>query len=200
MSCSFLLYVHHCEEKHAKFVELIKHCWIFRWNSWPLVLCSFSLWVEDRDIDCVSVLTWSVHVLLTAGLNGSHLLIRVDVWEVLAKIVTHCCKIKRWWSHPRQSLPDCFYSHSPASFSKLWLPICNVCKTVNQNITAYVAHKSDENYGKHGVICLLAGGCFHKKAFSLSHRGMLLCSLQSRSLQLVRPTWVCRNKVDLLMI
>lgn len=156
--------------------------------------------MEDRDIDCVSVLTWSVHALLTAGLNGSHLLIRVDVWEVLAKIVTHCCKIKRWWSHPRQSLPDCFYSHSPASFSKLWLPICNVWMTIDQNIAAYVAHKSDENYGQHGVIRLIAGGCFHKKAFSLSHRGVLVCSLQSKSLQLVHPTWVCRHKVDLLMI
>lgn len=33
-------------------------------------------------------------MLMTAGLNGSHLLISVDVCEVLAKIVTHCCKMK----------------------------------------------------------------------------------------------------------
>lgn len=46
------------------------------------------------DIDCFSVLTRSLHVLMTAGLNGLDLLISLYVCEVLAKIVTHCCKMK----------------------------------------------------------------------------------------------------------
>lgn len=33
-------------------------------------------------------------MLMTAGLNGSDLLISVDVFEVLAKIVTDCCRVK----------------------------------------------------------------------------------------------------------
>ena len=34
--------------------------------------------------------------------------------------------------------------------------------TVDQNIAAHVAHMSDENYGKHDVICLIAGGVFSR--------------------------------------
>ena len=65
-----------------------KHLWMF--GGTAAVLFS----VSERSIfttDCFPVLTWSLHMLMTAGLNGSHLLISVDVCEVLAKIVTHCC-------------------------------------------------------------------------------------------------------------
>lgn len=62
-------------------------------NTSLCLLNSFSA-SESRGIYRSSLLTCSLHMLTTAGLNGSELLISVDVCEVPAKIVTQCSWMK----------------------------------------------------------------------------------------------------------
>lgn len=68
--------------------------------------------MEDFDIDSFSGFDIK---LLTAGLNGSDLLISVDVCEVRAKIATHCCKMKGEVIHDIHCQTVCV--------QKLWLNV-----------------------------------------------------------------------------